>query len=615
MKKYSVLAATFALLFLLSFSVYADDNAIDGNGTPTGHGAIGKGYYYGREYLYKVSVYVGRTENAYHTDTDMSRFQMLGNSFYLKPNYLAIPANTVFVVGNKVQHISDMELHISRTVPIKSVPNLPPPPVVCGGNIQSVKAYFGDTATLSNQISEIASMQGKTVTQIIESMTFTIGGTSGHFPATDILPQEINGSYANKVPWLISYEPVVIAHLRDGKTVLALTATEYAMAQKAGYFNFFSQEPDGQHIALMTHALLPSSIMLDESWFGYDAPEPPAARVKWSNDAIIDYGGWGMRLLAANGHVTPNNTSYDAEYRVDTDVITSFEVKSSGRVTPDDPAYITMTVDGIDGARTTKTVVMPGDSTQLVWMKWHTPSQAMNKSVVATISGNAGVSFSQGGRQRAADFSITRLTDNPPPDPKFNDVKPAGFTIQPPPVEADVSTASWTVWKCRWVPDWKYEVDWDWIEDATNLIDGGHWVDNGDWVDRGDWSYDLERFHASLDAAVTITPDDQCPTAEKVFEPDINHVQELVWKLGSAYGFSIQVLPNMRYNCSSNDVSDAQNAITRFPEYEYKTYWRALEKILEETHLLLSFLLIHIHNMATGCISLLFGIPMASMSQ
>ena len=61
-----------------------------------------------------------------------------------------------------------------------------------------------------------------------------------------------------------------------------------------------------------------------------------------------------MRMLSANGHVTPNNTSYDAEYRVDTDVITSFEVKSSGRVTPDDPAYITMTVDVIDGARTHK---------------------------------------------------------------------------------------------------------------------------------------------------------------------------------------------------------------------------------------------------------------------
>ena len=140
MKKHGVIAATFALLFLLSFSVYADDNAIDGNGTPTGNGATGKGYYYGREYLYKVSVYIGRTENAYYTDTDMSGFQMLGSSFYLKPNYLAIPANAVFVVGNKVQHLRDTDLQISRNVPIMSVPNLPPPPVVCGGNIQSVKA-------------------------------------------------------------------------------------------------------------------------------------------------------------------------------------------------------------------------------------------------------------------------------------------------------------------------------------------------------------------------------------------------------------------------------------------------------------------------------------------
>ena len=422
-------------------------------------------------------------------------------------------------------------------------------------------------------------MQGCTPEQLVEGMTFTLGGTTGHFPAIDILPQKVNGAYANRVPWLVVYEPVVMAHLRDGLTVLALTATEYAMAQKAGYFDFFSREPDGQYIALMTHALLPSSIMLDESWFGYGAPEPPAARVKWSNDAIIDYGGWGIRLLAANGHVTPNDTSYDADYRVDTDVVTSFEVKSSSRVTPDNPVYITMSVDGIPSAQATKAVVMPADSTQRVWIKWHTPLQAMQKTVVASISGNAGVFFTAGRRERYMDVRISKLTDNPPPDPKYQDEKPAGFTIQSPPTEADVTSASWTVWRCQWVPDWKYEADWNWIEDLTDLIDGGYWVDNGNWVDRGDWRYDLDRYYAWLDATMTITPDDHCPTAEQIPEPDANRPQGTVWKMGSAYGFNIQVKPSLRYDCSSNDISDAQNVTVRFPEYAYNTYFNILERI------------------------------------
>lgn len=48
----------------------------------------------------------------------------------------------------------------------------------------------------------------------------------------------MNGQYQNEVPWLVVYEPVVKTYLKERTTVLAFTATEYAMAQKLGYFNF-----------------------------------------------------------------------------------------------------------------------------------------------------------------------------------------------------------------------------------------------------------------------------------------------------------------------------------------------------------------------------------------
>jgi hypothetical protein len=239
----------FLSIFLFSIFAFADDNATNGEGTPLGHGAVGRGYYHGTEYMYKVSLYVGITENAYYTDESLHRFQMVGTEpLYLKPNYLVVPDGTIFATKNKVQYLQGATLQTTRTVSRKAITNLPAPPIVCGGNIQAVKTFFGDTVTLTNLIKETAIKQGLTPAQLVENMTFTIDGNTGKFPASDILPVKVNGSYQNKVPWLVVYEPIVFAHLRDGKTTLAFTATEYAMAQKAGYFNFFNGEPDGQYI-------------------------------------------------------------------------------------------------------------------------------------------------------------------------------------------------------------------------------------------------------------------------------------------------------------------------------------------------------------------------------
>jgi hypothetical protein len=77
---------------------------------------------------------------------------------------------------------------------------------------------------------------------------------------------------------------------------------------------------------------------------------------------------------------------------------------------------------------------------------------------------------------------------------------------------------------------------------------------------------------------MTITPDDRCPTAEQIPETDANRPQETVWEMGSAYGFNIQVKPSLRFDCSNNDISDAQNVTVRFPEYAYNTYWSVLER-------------------------------------
>lgn len=197
------------------------------------------------------------------------------------------------------------------------------------------------------------------------------------------MPTKVNDKYQNKVPWLIVYEPVIISYLKDRTTTLAFTATEYALAQKLGYFNFRGGS-DGQYISGMTHSDLPNSIFLEESWFGYPVTSALPDNVYWDLDRIIAGGGWGMRMLKANSvDVVENDTEYDYEYRVDTDVITSVRIYASDDITPDnrhesEAAYnnpvkntATVTISANGYSKSTE-VVIPNGGSELVWLKWHT---------------------------------------------------------------------------------------------------------------------------------------------------------------------------------------------------------------------------------------------------
>lgn len=344
-----------------SFSAYADDNADTGEGD-TNTALKGKGYYRGSEYMYKVSVYVGLSDKADKNTNLNTDWRMIGNDpIYVKPSSFTLPNNVIGSSGSKIDYQNGQTLSpINITDYITDTP--PPIPITNGGNITSVKSYFGDTATLNMLINNFASQRGTTREGLVSNINFTIDGETKKHPANEILPIKVDGKYQNKVPWTIIYEPVIISYLKDKKTILAFTATEYALAQKLGYFNFRSGS-DGQYIAGMTHSDLPNSIILEESWFGYPVTSALPDNVYWSLDRIISGGGWGMRMLKANAvNVVENDTVYDYEYRVNTDVITSVRIYASDDITPDtrhesEAAYnnpkkntstITMTANGLD---------------------------------------------------------------------------------------------------------------------------------------------------------------------------------------------------------------------------------------------------------------------------
>lgn len=578
----TLLALLLAIFFTLSgLPIYADDNADTGSGGAD-NALTGKGFYRTSEYMYKVSVYVGLSDTADKNSVLGRDWKMVGSSaIYVKPSGFTMPANAFYGSGSKVNYQSGSPLTANAS-PMVVTDNPPPIPITHGGNINSVKSYFGDVNTLDMFINNFASQKGTTRAGLVENLTFTIEGESKHYPANEILPVKVEGEYQNKVPWLIIYEPVVISHLKDRQTVLAFTATEYALAQKLGYFNFRGGS-DGQYISGMTHSNLPNSIFLEESWFGFPVTSALPQNVYWNLDRIISGGGWGMRMLRPNGAgALENNTAYDHEYRVNTDVITSVRIYASDDITPDnrhisEAAYnnpvkntATVTISANGYSKSTE-IVMPSGSSELVWLKWRTPSSPQDVSVQVSVTGNSAARIDGTSRSATLTCRVVDLSLNPPPNPTAVD-RNDGFRVPNMPVEAEKTSANWGIYSSTWIPKWvwhpkwEWNSSWSWISTGTGgfWVDNGYWVDNGKWKDEGSWLFDYTSYTASLTGQMQLTPDSKVPTAQ-------NNTMK------SGYGVNINITTTLHTNAPSSHVTSAQNAISYFPEFDYETYWRKLQ--------------------------------------
>ncbi|MGB3366003.1 MAG: hypothetical protein WBA54_00820 [Acidaminobacteraceae bacterium] len=238
-------------------------------------------------------------------------------------------------------------------------------------------------------------------------------------------------------------------------------------------------------------------------------------------------------MLKADGtRVIENNTTYDYTYRVNTDVITSAKLESGGR------------------------------STSFI-------------------------------------VKIEDLSENGPPDPKANDLL-NDFNIPDVPVEADKQTATWGIYTgAVWSPDYVWHENWVWVSDwqkeyykkyhssgcrdtdgdgkkdscpghrRSRMVDRGSWVDQGCWLDYGEWTYTYETYFATVNADFTILPDNHNPTFKELSGE---------YTIGSGYGIDVEVSAGIGSNAPSSHYVTAQNIITYFPEFDYQTYWRLLEK-------------------------------------
>lgn len=295
----------------------------------------------------------------------------------------------------------------------------------------------------------------------------------------------------------------------------------------------------------LTHQNLPLAMFLETPDLGFPEWSGSSSR-RVSNNQIITSLGLGIvRFNEAPITPPPSQTSF--QYRANTDVITSVWLSTSDQITPDSPASVTFRI--LESSYKVTDIVIPEGESQLVWMKWRTPSKPQHLSI--QISSSAGHLSAS-----SITASIVDLNQNIPPDPKATD-RNGSFRQPSIPSYVAKTSASWGIWSARWHEYWVWISNWKWHDDGNG---GGHWVDHGHWEDQGWWDYDWTSYSAALSATQSILPDSKSPTKSK--------------NVKSGYGIDIRPSTVLSSNAPVSHITGAQTVVSYFPEFQYKSYWR-----------------------------------------
>ena len=325
-----------------------------------------------------------------------------------------------------------------------------------------------------------------------------------------------------------------IAYFKHNGVMYAMTAHEAAL---------YDNQTGGalrRTMTSLTHKNLPLAMYLEYSDLGFAAYSGPTNKT-CSNDTIIAYLGMGIVRFEEQPPEQPEPTDYDYEYRVDTDVITPVTLYAGSEINPDGPATVTFTIKG-STYRMNNIVIPEGDS-QLAWVKWHTPSEPQD--ITITLRTNRGTLS-----QTTIKAKVVDLSGNDPPDPKATDTA-GSWRPSSVPSREEKSYAAWSVWWAQWHPYWVWHSTGD---------DDGYWVDEG-WYD-----FFRDNYSASMTATTRIEPDEKVPTAAGN-------------TMKSGYGVSNTVTATVSTSAPMSHYTYGQTAVSYFPEFNYTTYWRLLDRL------------------------------------
>ena len=493
----SLLFAVF-LLVINVFPVYAvGEGNVDNGGGSLGNGTSSNFWSPGNEGV-RVTVVRGSDKSiaaipidlTNKNPTDVVHFHKLSKLQYSDGAVLT-PSMDVYIYAN----------------PGQTLPKIISSQSLGAANIEEIKSYFTDE-------------------QVIRSIAAYVGMDF------DVL---INGEYK------LMIEPIAYVTYQD--VFFAMTATEAALYDEITNGGLRSMLPT------VCFQNLPLAMFLETADLGYSAWDGPTSGVR-SNQEIKSALGLGVIKFQEKQEELEVST-YDYEYRVNTEVITSVRV-SGGKSDPDNSVKVTFKIDG--KSHTVNNVYYPQGDSQVVWVRWTTPETPKTITISVSVSGSKKVS------QSVITAKIVDLDENPPPNPVADD---RNDSYQKPaiPSKEEKTYAEWTVWRPWWYEYWVWH--------------SGDEDEDGYWCDHGFWEFDLDEYYAELSGSMRIDPDDKNPTANGD-------------EIKSGYGINQTVQAEVRTN-NSAAATKAQNAVTYFPEFQYEGFWRLLEPTTGGYHSVFEF--------------------------
>lgn len=352
--------------------------------------------------------------------------------------------------------------------------------------------------------------------------------------AVELVAQQTGINYDELIggEYKLLLEPM--AYFKHNGVMYAMTAHEAAL---------YDNQTGGalrRTMTSLTHKNLPLAMYLEYSDLGFAAYSGPANKT-CSNDTIIAYLGMGIVRFEEQPPEQPEPTDYDYEYRVDTDVITPVTLYAGSEINPDGPATVTFTIKG--STYRMRNIVIPEGDSQLAWVKWHTPSEPQD--ITITVRTNRGTLS-----QTTIKAKVVDLSGNDPPDPKATDTA-GSWRPSDVPSREEKSYAAWSVWWAQWHPYWVWHSTGD---------GDGYWVDEG-WYD-----FFRDNYSASMTATTRIEPDEKVPTAAGN-------------TMKSGYGVSNTVTATVSTSAPMSHYTYGQTVVSYFPEFNYTTYWRLLDRL------------------------------------
>ena len=324
-----------------------------------------------------------------------------------------------------------------------------------------------------------------------------------------------------------------IAYFKHNGIMMAMTAHEAALYDNRNGGSL------RKTLTSLTHKNLPLAMFLEYADMGFPAYQG-ATNKKCSNDTIIKYLGMGIVWFNELPE-QPQPTDYDYEYRVNTDVITPVTLYADSEINPDGPATVSFTING--STYRVDNVVIPAGDSQIVWVKWHTPSKPQD--IMIYVNTNHGTLS-----QSTIQAKVVDLSGNDPPDPKATDVM-GSWTASSVPNRETKTYAEWSVWWAKWHPFWVWH--------STGK-------GKGYWRDEGWWDFFRDNYSANMTATTQIEPDEKVPTASG----DL---------MKSGYGVTNAVTASITTSAPLSHYTYGQTAVSYFPEFGYGTYWRLLERL------------------------------------